>query len=274
MLHVPVGSNQFGLTQPSTTARPATAQGTSVTPAVGSKGNWAQLIASTTADLYGVLVCINSNSGSNSSRNTVVDIGIGPSGSEVVLVPDLIGGNAGTYVLGAMWYYFPIFVPAGSRVAARAQGTVTTAIRVYMQGVGRPSNPAQIRKASFVDAIGVSGPNGVSVTGGSTNEGAWTLIGTTTDRVWWWQFGIQVASSDTSHIAGVQHVDIAVGNGTLFDVIIQDAQFITSTAEASSNPPLSAGVEYPVDAGVDVYARVWSSGTPDPYQIAVYAAGG
>lgn len=32
MLHVPIGSNTFGLTQPSTTARPATAQGDAVTP--------------------------------------------------------------------------------------------------------------------------------------------------------------------------------------------------------------------------------------------------
>lgn len=274
MLHVPIGSNQFGLTQPTTTGRPADAQGATVTPAVGSKGGWSQMLASTTDDWFGILICISNNSTLSTSRNSVVDIGIGPSGSEVVLIPNLLAGNAVPYTSGGLWYYFPVFVPGGSRISCRAQSSVTTAFQVYAQGLGRPSNPAQIRKASFVDAIGVTPPSGVAVTGGTTSDGAWTLIGATTKRVWWWQFGTQIATTDTAHGHAAQHVDIAVGNGTQFDVIILDAQFCTTTGEAGNNPPLSAGVEYPVDAGVNVYARIQSSNTGDPYQIAVYAAGG
>ena len=274
MLHVPVGANAFGLMEPSTTARPSDTQGTSVTPGTSNKGNWAQLIASTTSDTYGLVICINSNTASSASRGTITDIGIGSSGSEVVLVPDLISGNAGGYSLGGLWYYFPVFIPKGSRIAARGQGTVTTSYRVYAQTLQRPLNPMQIRKASFVEAVGVSGVNGVSVTSGTTSEGAWTSLGTTTQRLWWWQVGIQVTSADTSHNTSVYHVDLAVGDNTTKDLIITDLQFITNANEYASNPPLSAGVEFPCPAGSEIWVRAQCSGTTDPLRITAYGAGG
>ena len=66
----------------------------------------------------------------------------------------------------------------------------------------------------------------------------------------------------------------AQGNATDKDIIISNAQFVTSTNESSSKPPLSAGVEFPVAAGSNIYARIQSSGTPDPYELVVYGAGG
>jgi hypothetical protein len=274
MLHVPVGSNTFGLMEPSTTARPASTQGTSVTPGTSNKGNWAQLIASTTSDTYGLVICVNSNSASSASRNTITDIGLGASGSEIVLVPDLVSGNAAGYTLGGGWYYFPIFIPKGTRIAARGQGTVTTAYRVYIQTLQRPLNPSQVRKASYVDALGVSGVNGTTVTSGTTNEGAWVSLGTTASRLWWWQVGIQVVNTDTSHNTSAYHIDLAVGDNTTKDFIIQDLQFITNASEYSSNPPLSAGVEFPCPAGSEIWVRAQCSGSTDPLRIIAYGAGG
>jgi hypothetical protein len=277
MLHVPVGTNTFGLTQASWgTTRPAAANGTVVTPVVGSKGSWAQLISSVTADAYGVLVNINSNSASAANRNSVVDIGIDESGgtSYAVAIPDLLGGAVGAYTVVGVWYYFPLFVPAGSRIAARAQSTVTNAFRVGCQLFERPSNPAQIRKGGFVEAIGVSGVSGTSVTGGTTTEGAWTSLGTTTERLWWWQLGLQIDVADTNWNVAALHVDLAVGNGSSYDVIIADALITATTAEALTNPPLSAGVEWSVPAGSTMYARIQSSGALDPYQVSAYGLGG
>jgi len=277
MLHVPVGTNTFGLTQASWgTTRPAAANGTVVTPVVGSKGSWAQLIASVTSDAYGILISINSNAASAANRNAAVDIGIDESGgtSYEVAIPDLLGGAVSAYTTVGGWYFFPYFIPAGSRVAARAQSTVTTAFRVGCQLFERPSNPAQIRKGALVEAIGVSGVTGTSVTGGTTSEGAWTSLGTTTNRLWWWQFGCQIAVADTNWNAAALHVDVAVGDGTNFDVIIADALITATTAEALSNPPLSAGVEWSVPPGSTMYARIQSSGTLDPFQITAYGLGG
>ena len=106
MLFVPAGANSFGVVQESFTGRPASAMGTAVTPAVGSKGSWAQVFASLDHDTYGLLVNINSNTDSAASRNTVLDIGIGAASSEIVLIPDLIAGNANIYTgFGVgLWY--------------------------------------------------------------------------------------------------------------------------------------------------------------------------
>lgn len=279
MLHVPVGANSFGLTLPSWgTTRPAAANGTSVTPAVGSKGSWAQLGSDLVDDTYGLLININSNSASAASRNTVVDIGVDEAGgtSYTVRIPDLLAGGAPTYSTGGsgQWYYFPLFIPAGSSVAARSQGSVTTAHRVGCVHLQRPMNQSSVRVGSYVEALGITAPAGTSVTPGTTSEGTWTSIGTTTNRCWWWQAAIQVPTADTSWNAAAIHVDVAVGNGTDFDVIIQDMAVVTSTAEAIVNPPLTAGVEWDVPAGSTIYMRAQHSGTLDTYTGAVYGLGG
>jgi hypothetical protein len=277
MLHVPVGTNTFGLTQASWgTTRPAAANGTSVTPVVGSKGSWASMVTATTADAYGILININSNSASAASRQTVVDIGIDEAGgtSYVVAIADLLAGGAPAYTVGAQWYFFPLYIPAGAHIAARAQSSVTTAFRVGCQLLERPSNPAQIRKGSFVETLGVSGVAGTTIVPGTTNKGSWTLIGTTVERLWWWQAAIQIPTTDTAWNAQSLHVDLAVGDGVTYDTIISDLAITMSTAEILANPPLTAGVEWSVPPGSSIYMRAQSSGTLDVYQAAAYGLGG
>jgi hypothetical protein len=276
VLHVPIGSNTFGFTQPSVDVRPSGDQGVSVSPATGGYGSWAQLYSSLEDTAYGLLICINSNAASSASRNTVLEVGYDPSGGTnyQTLIPELICGNATNYLLGGVFYYFPLLIPAGSRVAVRGWSTVTTAFRVYAQTLQRPLNPAQLRKGAFVERLGASGRQGTSLSAGTTNEGSWTLLGTTSERLWWWQVGLQVSSSDTSHNNAAYHVDLAVGDESTKDLIITDLQFLTTTAEASNNPPLSAGVEFPCPAGSSIYARAWCSTSTDPLFIKAYGVGG
>lgn len=278
MLHVPVGANAFNLTLPSWgTTRPSNTFTTSVTPAVGSKGSWAQLGSDLVDDTFGLLINISNNSASAASRNTVVDIGVDESGgtSYSVLIADLLAGGAATYTAGlGIWYYFPIFIPAGAAVAARAQGTVTTALRVGCVHMQRPYNPSMIRKGSFVETLGITAPDGTAITPGTTSEGSWTSLGTTSKRCWWWQAGIQVNAADTSWNAGAIHLDVAVGDGTNFDIIIQDLGATTATTETMLTPPLTAGVEWDVPAGSTIYVRAQHSGTLDAYTCAVYGLGG
>jgi hypothetical protein len=276
MLHVPVGSNTFSSVQLSTTTRPANAMGVSVTPGTASKGSWTQIYATTTYDTYGILICINTNTASAASRNTITDIGVDETGgtSYQVQIPDLISGNAGGYHQIGMWYYFPLFIPKGSRIAARGQGTVTTAYNVYTQLLQAPLNTSQIRKGSFVEAIGAAGVNGTTLNPGTTSKSSWVLLGTTSRRVWWWQLGVQVVSTDTVHQNAAYQFDLGVGDGTTIDIIIPDLQYTTTTAEVAANPPISAGVEYPVPAGTNVYVRGWGSTTVDSMRIKAYGLGG
>jgi hypothetical protein len=92
-----------------------------------TKGLWAQLVASTTRDAKGfTLVVINDASSTASSRH-LVDVAVGAAGSEVIVLANMQaffqGFQGGETVVGPIWT--PI--PAGSRIAARAQCSVTTA---------------------------------------------------------------------------------------------------------------------------------------------------
>ena len=279
MLHVPVGANNFCLTTPSWgTTRPNAANGTAVTPAVGSYGTAVQLGSDLTQDAFGILININSNFGSAASRNTCVTIGIDESGgtSPTDKITGLLCGGSSAYTRngGGNWYYFPLFIPAGSAIFAKAQGTVTTAIRVGCVTFGLPSNPSAMRKGSFVETIGITAPEGTVVVPGTTTEGAWTSIGTTTNRTWWMQFGFQVRSTDTAWTLAAIHIDVAVGDVSNKDIIIQDANFCTDSGEYVGNPPLTAGVEWDIPAGSTIYMRAQSSGGLDAYTGAVYLLGG
>lgn len=115
----------------------ASSHGTVVDPGAtaNTKGAWAQLTASTTADIHGLLIGIDSAgvTGSVGTRNTMLlDIGIGASGSEQVLIPNLIlihQQNAGA--INSTWPdYFqmiPVQIPSGTRIAARCQSGLNTA---------------------------------------------------------------------------------------------------------------------------------------------------
>lgn len=279
MLHVPVGANNYCLTTPSWgTTRPNAANGTSVTPGSGAYGSYVQLGADLTQDAYGILINMNSNFASSASRNTVVTIGVDESGgsSPTDKILDLLCGGSAVYSRngGGSWYYFPLFIPAGSSIFAKARGSVTTAIRVGCVTLSQPSNPSAIRKGSFVETVGITGQEGVVVVPGTTSEGAWTTIGTTTLRTWWAQFGFQVRSTDTSWNLGAIHIDVAVGTAGTKDIIIQDANFCTDSGEYVGNPPLTAGVEWDIPAGSTIYMRAQSSAILDAYTGAVYLLGG
>lgn len=275
MLFVPGGGHNLATIQSNGAGRPQGAQGTAVTPGVGSKGSWAQAIASLALDTFGLLICINSNVASAASRNSVVDIGIGGSGSEIVLIPDLIGGNASGYNTGGgLWYYFPVFIPAGTRIAVRSQGSVATAFQVFIQALQEPADPAMMKCASFVEALGMTLPQGTAVTAGTTSEGSWTLLGALTKPCWWFQLGVQITSADTAHNANCYHLDLASGNGSNFDMILESLLFQTTTGEAGSTSLIMASCERPVPAGTNIYARAQCSGTVESLFVAGYGAGG
>lgn len=279
MLHVPAGANAFGDSVASWgTTRPNAAHGTTVTPNAGSYGSWAQLFAAQTEDTLGILININSNNTGVTSRGTVIDIGWDEAGgtSYTARIEGLICGGASSYAVGGsgVWYYFPIFIPAGSSIAARANSTVATAFRVAAVLSQKSVNPVMVRRGSFVEAMGVSGSAGTAIVPGQAAEGAWTLIGTTSNRCWWWQLGVQVDVADTAWQNNVIHFDMAVGDATNKDIIIYDTPISTNAAEYITNIPITVGVEWDVPSGSNIYVRAQCSGILDSYNCAVYGLGG
>jgi hypothetical protein len=198
--------------------------GTSVTPGASNvKGSWTQLLTALAEDVYRVRLHLNSGGLSGFNRATLVDIGIDLAGgsSYGVLIPDLIGACAGPALVnqaggGGIVYDFPLRVPAGATVGARAavNNAGASTIRVRIEAYGRPRDARAARAGTVVSAYGITAASsdGTSVTPGTTSEGARTEIGTIgPEEPWAWQV---MASVNNNILGGASYtVDLGIGNG-------------------------------------------------------------
>jgi hypothetical protein len=267
---------------------PGVSPGTSVTPAQNAMGNWANLLGALAHDVFGVMVNINTGGVATKSRDILVNIGVDTAGgtSYATVIPYLLGSCAGSYNLittggGGHWYYFPLFIKVGSTVAAQASINNATVGTVYVGIVcyGLPMRPCLEKVGSFVTAFGTTAASsaGTAVTSGSSgSKGNFTLLGTTTQDLWWWQLGIGCRSSAMAVL--YYTADLATGaSASANKIIIPDKQFVTSTDETLSvygMQDVSAYSETP--AGSKVYARIACNGaTPDANLSAIaYGLGG
>lgn len=259
------------------TTRPASTWGTSITPGNNSYGSYASLLSSLTYDCYFVKVQILAGATSNQARDLIVTIGIDPAGgtSYQTWIPDLLGSNAsaGNIIGGGFLYYFPLYAPAGSQIAAKASvnnATVGT-VRVMIQLFGQPSRPDAIWCGSSVEAVGiVSGSSrGTTVTPGTTSDGSWTSLGTTTQRCLFWQLGAGL--NDAAMAGDVSFTcDLSTGDGTNQSPIITDVLMGTTALEQMALANSPEGWR-DVPAGATIYGRMQGSGTAESnHSLAAY----
>lgn len=139
------GEPDSGLSVPSRIAAygvaSASSGGTTVTPPGSSntKGSWAQLTATTTAPIHALMVMAQSSSTTILTFDYLIDIGVGGSGSETVIVPNVVVSQADPYVYPASPTLVPLSmcIPAGVRLSARCSipSSSTWPIEVAVYGV-------------------------------------------------------------------------------------------------------------------------------------------
>lgn len=280
MLWVPSGQD-FKWSVESATGRPAASFGTTVTAAASANtmGSWATVLsgASVTEDVWAILININSVGASTTNTAALMDIGIDEAGgtSYTTKIPYLICGNASTYTVGGgVYYYFPLFIKAGSSIGARFQNvTASRTARCWVTLYGSPARPETTRVGYVVEALGINAgtSTGTSITAGTTGEGAWTSIGTLAEPAWWWQIGHNYTG--TSQVAAAWHWDIA--SNSAGDVkLVTSIRTESTSAELISNPPLTAGCTANVAGGTTIYARGQCSGTPPSgTAVGIYSIG-
>jgi len=279
MLYVP-GSNDFRLQISSHGgSRPASGFGSTITPAQNAYGSYVALIsgASVTEDCFGILININSIAVSAQNKAALVTIGRDPSGGTTYSdwLTHLNGACASPYNVGSggVWFYFPMYIKAGTSLAAKASvnnSTVGTA-RVNVVLFGQPRRPANIRVATKFFSFGenTTTSTGSLVTPGTVAEGSWTALGsTTTYPLWWWQIGY--SCNDSTMSAAAIHADLSYGSS--FQSIIENQVICTTTTEQINNSPLTAGCVANVASGEQIYGRLQSSTTADS-QVAMIAYG-
>ena len=200
-----------------------------------TKGAWVQLVASTAANAD-VLILNVACAANATNTAALIDVGIGASGAETVIIPNLaVGGSDGN---GSWYITLPVKIPAGSRLAARSQTVRTGGVNIAVRAVLQSS-------AKYDDA-----PTTVDVIGTSTatSEGVATVTNNTyvelTSSSSQEYNAVVVVPSLTSTSTGATQllVDLATGaSGS--ETIAATHRLQTNTAEACSyrNPALLAG---------------------------------
>lgn len=104
---------------------------------LNTKGAWTQIVASTSTDLAALTFGVQgAGSTSMAGASTLVDIGVGPASSEVVVIGDVHvqGGTGESYDVRSP-VAFEVDIPAGSRISARyARANVANAIDLALVG--------------------------------------------------------------------------------------------------------------------------------------------
>lgn len=274
MLYLPAPSYEWRLSSQAG-VRPTANYGTAVTPGNNSKGSWAQVFsaASVVNEVWGVWINILGGQVTTAARDIIVDIGIDPAGgtSYSVHIPDLIGSCASFHssginaVGGGHSYFFPLFIPAGSSIAARASvnnATVGT-VRVWMKIYGKPTYPELTKRGSVCAAFGIvsASSRGTAVTPGGASDGAWVSLGTTSREYWFWQVGMGVNDSTMSSLH--MHGDLSYGDGSTKIMVVEDAMWITDSVEGMANVILPFEGMRQVPNGSELFVRAQCSGTAD-----------
>lgn len=139
-----------------------------------AKGAWTQIVAATSETWRGFILIVGQRFTAATDSSSLLDIGIGAEGSEVVVLADVPVG----YQLGAS-VPIPLEIPAGVRVAMRRQDAVggnSTAYALHpFTGTAFGGNPAC--GAAVTYGTNSSTSKGVSATASAVNTwGDWAEV--------------------------------------------------------------------------------------------------
>ena len=280
------GAGQWGYRASNVgSTRPAAAFGTSVSPSATANtyGSYTSLLAGGDIlyDCFWVVININSIGISGGAKDAICTIGIDPTGgtSYTDWIPNLLCGQASSHlqVRGGCWYSFPLFVKAGSRIAAKLSCNVAsgTAGNVAIWLDGQPRNPySQFVGYNGVEAIGVNTAtsSGTTVTPGTTSVGAWTSLGTSSSPCFYWNYGTGISDGSVSDFN--YSADIATGDGSNKHIIVSQGRvFSLASPDTMSFTQSETSADWAVPAGGNIYGRLWCSGAGGDSNVSMAAYG-
>lgn len=189
--------NGFGGYWGETASNPSTSTGITLAAGNQTKGSYVQCIASCAQDVHWLVV--NVYSSYTAFYVGLIDIAIGASGSEVVIIPNL---SVYPGLCPTRSYTIPVRIPKGSRISARAQyelASVNCFITISTIG---PSLFAECATGT-VDSLTANPATsrGLIVDAGATvnTYGAWTEVTASTDQAYQW---LIVATGSREHQGG------------------------------------------------------------------------
>lgn len=233
-LMLPPWSWQFGVNNYTGTPSSTGVVGTSVTAgATNADGSAVTLLSALAQDAHYVVVGASGFASSGFDANTLLDILYDPAGgtSWSALINDLTVGFTASTGTGAglsLIYHFPLYVPAGASIGARARNAGVGATgRVSIWVFGNPSRPDAWWCGQKVESLGINAAasKGTDVVPGASagTYGSWTTIGTSTARYGSVQMGINGTDATAAAISyyfqlGIDSVQLP-GSPTVFALV-------------------------------------------------------
>jgi len=235
------------------------------------EGLWTEIAgdANLTQDIYFISLWVSGGSLGSDPKNHLLDLGVDPAGgtSYSAVISNIVCGASGSAAAGGgVTLFFPIFIKAGSAVAARIQGSSVTAgtVRIAASFFGQPSHPELIRVGQYAETIGtITGSLGVSFTPGNSGAaGTWVSLGTLTRACWWFQLCVQDDQATMTNNL-IYHFDLAYGDSSNKHIIIQELRVaVTSNEEIRFvNPSVQAFGFADLPAGAELWVRGTCSAT-------------
>lgn len=234
---------------------------------------YTDLLLSPAEDSYGIAVLIAGNAANNLSAS-LVDIGIGGAtgaAADAVLIPNLMGGRATSSItLASHYYYFPLRIPAGKRISARAQSsTINQTMQVHVRLLTKNMGPAGWW-GSRVTAYGVdtATSDGVLVTAGNNVYGsAAEIVASCTNPVRYMQCGIQVSSSTVGSILAAE---LFVGSTVMWDGFLANT-LAAGTCNYNTGNALLSHAQFNIPSGKQLQmAAAINSGVLNNLRAAIY----
>jgi len=208
----------------------------SVTITSGSnnvKTGYFQITAATGFKYHGFWICLSGY------LNTAFDIAIGAAGQEIIIAPNLciLCGNNGSDS-----FFVPIEIPAGTRIAARAQ-QASASFNVSISLIGVGGDLRQSLQNCDTYGVNLSTTRGTQIDPGATanQKGSWVEISSSTSRVTR-ALLLSLGNNQSTSWLGWR-VDIGIGGAGSEIVLIPDFN-LQSNGGFSINVPSHYGPIY------------------------------
>jgi hypothetical protein len=237
--------------------------------AANTKGNYAELIASTAGAATMAKVTINSTNQTGIQVNLLVDIATGAAASETVIIPNIVAGSHAEFAaLGSHGpeFWFPVDIPAGTRVSARCQDSVgadTANVHVALYGGGLAGGG--------IDTMGVTTATslGTTVTGGNNAYGTWTEIEDSTTAAYKTVIP-SLATAEATWLGSTCLIQVGTG-AALSETALQTFECTLTTAEAIRSGVFQPIVSYTaIPLGTRVAVRIWGGGAAEVFQVGLH----
>ena len=231
-----------------------------------TKGSYVQAIASTS--IPGAWVLLSLSRPTVTATDLLVDVAVGGAGSEQVVIPNTVFSVNALTTPAMSIYLLPLHIPAGSRVALRAQSagssdTIDAQITIFAPMAGGEKGLERVEACGALTATSL----GTVVDSGGTahTKGAWSeLIAATTHPYHWVCLSLThegALSAGTSYL-----VDLGIGGAGSEVVVVPNLAFYGgSTSDCMTGPVVCFPLHIP--AGTRVAARSSCGATTSPDRV-------